>query len=60
VPRKRATAEVLAEAVTDETRQFVRLVRRPTRRKFTPEEKVRIVLEGFRREAPPAVSADGR
>ncbi len=50
--RKRSTAEVLAEAATDETRQFVRKVRRATRRKFTPEEKVRVVLEGFRREAP--------
>ena len=50
--RKRGTAEVLAEAVTDETRQFVRRLRRATRRKFTPEEKVRVVLEGFRREAP--------
>ena len=41
---------MLAEAGTEETRQFVRRVRRVTRRKFTPEEKVRIVLEGFRGE----------
>jgi len=27
-------------------------VRRITRRKFTPEEKIRIVLEGFRHEVP--------
>jgi transposase len=39
-----------AEAETEETRQFVRRVRRVTRRKFSPEEKVRIVLEGFRGE----------
>jgi transposase len=52
VPRKSSTAEVLAEAASDETRQFVRRVRRATRRKFTPEEKVRVVLEGFRREVP--------
>ena len=52
MPRKRSTAEVAAEAGTDETRQFVRKVRRATRRKFTPEEKVRVVLEGFRREVP--------
>jgi transposase len=52
VPRKSSTAEVLAEAETDETRQFVRQVRRATRRKFTPEEKVRVVLQGFRREVP--------
>lgn len=52
MPRKVSTAEVLAEAETDGTRQFVRQVRRATRRKFTPEEKVRIVLQGFRREVP--------
>ena len=50
VAEKRSVAEVLAEAGTEETRQFVRRVRRVTRRKFTPEEKVRIVLEGFRGE----------
>jgi len=47
---KRSQAEMRAEAATEETRQFVRRVRRVTRRKFTPEEKVRIVLEGFRGE----------
>lgn len=52
MPRKSSTAETLAEAETDETRQFVRQVRRATRRKFTPEEKVRVVLQGFRREVP--------
>src|SRR5947209_18748414 len=52
MPRMRSSAEVAAEAGTDETRQFVRQVRRATRRKFTPEEKVRVVLEGLRREAP--------
>ena len=36
---------------TRETRSFMRSVRRATRRKYTPEEKIRIVLEGFRREA---------
>ena len=40
-----------AEERTQETRAFVRRVRRATRRKYTPEEKIRIVLEGFRREA---------
>ena len=48
--QERSPAEVRAEASSDETRQFVRRVRRITRRKFTPEEKVRIVLEGFRGE----------
>jgi transposase len=39
-----------AEARTEETKSFIRQVKRITRRKFTPEEKVRIVLEGFRHE----------
>ena len=39
-----------AEQHTQETRSFVRQVRAATRRKYTPEEKIRIVLEGFRRE----------
>jgi len=41
-----------AESRTEETRSFIKQVRRITRRKHTPEEKVRIVLEGFRREVP--------
>jgi len=39
-----------AEARTQETRGFMQQVRVASRRKYTPEEKVRIVLEGFRRE----------
>jgi len=39
-----------AEAITKKTRGFIRQVRAASRRKYTPEEKVRIVLEGFRRE----------
>ena len=39
-----------AEARTQETRSFVQQVRVAARRKYTPEEKIRIVLEGFRRE----------
>ncbi len=41
-----------AESRTEETRGFIKQVRRVTRRKFTPEEKIRIVLEGFRHEVP--------
>ena len=40
----------VAERRTQETRSFMRQVRGTTRRKYTPEEKIRIVLEGFRRE----------
>ena len=39
-----------AEERTEQTRSFVRRVRAATRRKYTPEEKIRIVVEGFRRE----------
>ena len=39
-----------AEERTEQTRSFVRRVRAATRRKYTHEEKIRIVLEGFRRE----------
>ena len=37
-----------AEARSEETRQFIKNIKRLTRRKFTAEEKFRIVLEGFR------------
>ena len=39
-----------AEERTEQTKSFVRRVRAATRRKYTSEEKIRIVLEGFRRE----------
>ncbi len=39
-----------AEARSEETKQFIRDIKRITRRKFTAEEKIRIVLEGFRRD----------
>jgi len=41
-----------AEVRTAETKQFIRDIKRITRRKFTAEEKIRIVLEGFRRDTP--------
>ena len=39
-----------AEERSEKTRSFVRTVKAVTRRKYTPEEKIRIVLEAFRRE----------
>ncbi len=48
---KKSSKESQAEGRTEETTAFIKEVKRSTRRKFTPEEKVRIVLEGFRREA---------
>ena len=50
MPRIRSIPEAEALAATEETQEFMQRVRRATRRKFTPEEKVRVVLEGFRRE----------
>ena len=40
----------IAEDRTRQTKGFMQQVRAASRRKYTPEEKVRIVLEGFRRE----------
>jgi transposase len=45
-------AVAAAESKAEETRTFIKQVRRITRRKYTPEERVRIVLEGFRHEIP--------
>ena len=39
-----------AQQRSEETRSFVRTVKAATRRRYTPEEKIRVVLEGFRRE----------
>jgi len=39
-----------AETPSQETKTFIRQVRSATRRKYAPEDKIRIVLEGFRRE----------
>jgi transposase len=41
-----------AEARTQQTKQLIRDTKRITRRKFSAEEKIRIVLEGFRRDTP--------
>ena len=48
--QEQSTEAQRAEERTQDTRAFVRRVRTLTRRKYTPEEKIRIVLEGFRRE----------
>ena len=39
-----------AEERTEAARSCIRTVKAATRRKYTPEEKIRIVREGFRRE----------
>ena len=49
-PRTPKTRQMLLRPEPRETRGFMQQVRVAARRKYTPEEKVRIVLEGFRRE----------
>ena len=44
-----AQAQV-AETLTQATRTFIRQGRAAIRSKYVPEDKIRIVLEGFRRE----------
>ena len=46
-----------AEARSEETRQFIKDTERPTRHKFTAEEKIRIVLGCFRRDFSSGISA---
>ena len=41
-----------AGARTEETKRLIRDVKRITRRKFTAEEKIGIILEGLRRDTP--------
>jgi transposase len=50
VPQSQVSKAEDAEERSEETRSFVRTVKAATRRRYTPEEKIRIVLEGFRRE----------
>ena len=38
------------EAATGSTARMIKAVKRHTRKRFTAEEKIRIVLEGFRKE----------
>ena len=40
----------VADERSQDTKRFVRQVRAAARKKYTSEEKIRIVLEGFRRE----------
>ena len=51
VSQSQARIGEAAQERSEETRSFVRTVKAATRRRYTPEEKIRIVLEGFRREA---------
>jgi transposase-like protein len=50
VPQPDTDKALAAEERSQETKSFVRRVRSVTRRRYSPEEKIRMVLEGFRRE----------
>ena len=50
MPQSDVSKAEAADQRSEQTRSFVRRVRSATRRKYTPEEKIRVVLEGFRRE----------
>ncbi len=50
--KESSSATLEADSQTEETKRFIKKVRRITRRRYTPEEKIRIVLDGFRREIP--------
>ena len=44
---QKSPAELLTSASSEDTKSFIRRVKRATRRKYTPEEKMRIVWEGL-------------
>jgi len=50
VPQNTPDKNQVAEERSQDTNRFVRQVRAAARKKYTSEEKIRIVLEGFRRE----------
>ena len=50
MPQPDTDKALAAQERSQETKSFVRRVRSVTRRRYSPEEKIRIVLEGFRRE----------
>ena len=41
-----------AEARGEETKQFIKNIKHLSRRRVSAEEKIRVVLEGFRRDTP--------
>jgi transposase-like protein len=46
--KQKSRAELAAEASSEDMLSSIRRVKRTSCRKHTPEDKVRIVLEGFR------------
>jgi hypothetical protein len=50
MPERKSAEELEAETCSGNTRSFVRPVKRVTRPQVYPQERLRIVLEGFRGE----------
>ena len=50
MPQSNTGQAQVAETLTQETKTFIRQVRTRTHRKYAPEDKIRIVLEGSRQE----------
>ena len=46
MPQSNTGQAQVAETLTQQTKTFIRQVRTRTRRKYAPEDKIRIVLEG--------------
>ena len=47
-----ATEKIESKTPTGSARKLIEEVKRHTRKRFSSEEKIRIVLEGFKQEAP--------
>jgi transposase len=48
--KQKSPEELAGEDSSEDTLSFIRRMKRVTPRKYSPEEKVRVVLEGFRGE----------
>jgi transposase len=52
MPRPKSNAKPRSSSQKGSARQLIRQVRQSTRRRYTAEEKIRIVMEGIRNDDP--------
>jgi transposase len=52
MPRPKSNAKSVSSPQKGSARQLIRQVRQSTRRRYTAEEKIRIVMEGIRNDDP--------
>lgn len=52
MPRPKSNAKPRSSSQKGSARQLIRQVRQSTRRRYTAEEKIRIVMEGIRNDEP--------